>query len=85
VDTLTVTGMRYVSRSDDGVLPHKLLVHCDLCPVGQLGYNAAKTRTLVGQWRLDLVGLERKLQHELDEGPQTPAPKSGGKRSRGLN
>jgi hypothetical protein len=33
-----------------------------------LGYNAAKTKMLVGQWRLDLVGLERKLQHELDEG-----------------
>jgi len=30
-----------------------------------LGYNAARTRMLVGQWRLDLVGLERKLQHEL--------------------
>lgn len=23
---------------------------------------------LVGQWQLDLVGLERKLQNELDEG-----------------
>jgi len=35
-----------------------------------LGYNAAKTKMLVGQWRLDLVALERKLQHELDEGPE---------------
>jgi len=42
-----------------------------------LGYNAAKTKMLVGQCRLDLVGLERKLQHELDEGPQL-APESGG-------
>jgi len=25
---------------------------------------------LVGQWRLDLVGLERKLQYELDEEPK---------------
>jgi hypothetical protein len=41
-----------------------------------LGYNPAKTKTLVGQWRLDLVGLERKLQNELDEGPQIPSPDS---------
>ncbi len=37
---------------------------------------------LVGQWRQDLVGLERKLQHELDEGPQLPPENGGGKRSR---
>jgi hypothetical protein len=44
-----------------------------ICEVARmLGYNAAKTKMLVGQWRLDLVGLERKLQHELDEGPQIP-------------
>jgi len=49
------------------------------------GYNAAKTKMLVGQWRLDLVGLERKLQHELDEGPQIPAPGNRDKRSGRLN
>jgi hypothetical protein len=27
--------------------------------------------TAVGQWRQDLVVLERKLQHELDEGPES--------------
>jgi hypothetical protein len=37
---------------------------------------------LVGQCRLDLVGRERKLQHELDEGPQIPTENGGGKRSR---
>jgi len=37
---------------------------------------------LVGQWRLDLVGLERKLQNELDEGPQIPPENGGGKPSR---
>ncbi len=47
-----------------------------------LAYNPAKTKMLVGQWRLDLVGLERKLQHELDEGPQLPPENGGGKRSR---
>jgi len=41
---------------------------CELARL--LGYNAAKTKMLVGQCRLDLVGLERRLQHELDEGPQ---------------
>jgi len=41
---------------------------CELARM--LGYNAAKTKMLVGQWRLDLVALERKLQHELDEGPE---------------
>jgi hypothetical protein len=39
-----------------------------------LGHNAARTRMLVRQWRLDLVGLERKLQHELDEGSEIPFP-----------
>ncbi len=53
---------------------------CDLARL--LGYNAAKTRMLVGQWRLDLVGLERKLQHELDEGPQIPSPENGRRHSR---
>src|SRR5882724_8763547 len=53
---------------------------CELARL--LGYNAAKTKMLVGQWRLDLVGLERKLQHELDEGPQLPPKNGGGKRSR---
>ena len=56
---------------------------CELARL--LGYNAAKTRTLVGQWRLDLVGLERKLQHELDEGPQIPAQGNRGKHSGRLN
>jgi len=53
-----------------------------ICEVARrLGYNAAKTKMLVGQWRLDLVGLERKLQHELDEGPQIlPTESCGGKR-----
>ena len=52
-----------------------------ICEVARmLGYNAAKTKMLVGQWRLDLVGLERKLQNELDEGSEIPFP--GGKGSR---
>jgi hypothetical protein len=33
---------------------------------------------LVGQWRLDLVGLERKLQNELDEGSEIPFPERQG-------
>ena len=58
-----------------------------ICEVARmLGYNAAKTKMLVGQWRLDLVGLERKLQHELDEGPQIPPrEKRGDRRSRRHN
>lgn len=54
-----------------------------ICEVARmLGYNAAKTKMLVGQWRLDLVGLERKLQHELDEGPQIRPENGGGTRAR---
>jgi hypothetical protein len=53
---------------------------CELARM--LGYHPVKTRILVGQWRQDLVGLERKLQHELDEGPQIPPENGGGKRSR---
>jgi hypothetical protein len=57
-----------------------------ICEVARmLGYNAAKTKMLVGQWRLDLMGLERKLQHELDEGAQVPPLEHGSKRSRGQN
>jgi hypothetical protein len=52
-----------------------------ICQLARLlGYNAAKTRMLVGQWRLDLVGLERKLQNDLDEGPQIPSLGKRGKR-----
>lgn len=53
---------------------------CELARM--LGYHPVKTRILVGQWRQDLVGLERKLQHELDEGPQLPPENGSGKRSR---
>jgi len=57
-----------------------------ICEIARmLGYNAAKTKMLVGQWRLDLVGLERKLQNELDEGPQIPPENGSGKRSRRHN
>jgi len=53
---------------------------CELA--GMLGYNPAKTKMLIGQWRLDLVGLERKLQNAIDEGPQLPPENGGGQRSR---
>lgn len=53
---------------------------CELARM--LGYHPVKTRILVGQWRQDLVGLERKLQHELDEGPQVSHHEGGGKRFR---
>lgn len=54
---------------------------CELARL--LGYNPAKTKMLVGQWRQDLVGLERKLQNELDEGPQIPPPENSGGRHGG--
>ncbi|HKT24890.1 MAG TPA: hypothetical protein VJR04_09810 [Terriglobales bacterium] len=42
-----------------------------ICELGRhLGYNDAKTKMLVGQWRQDLTGLERKLRNQVDEGPQ---------------
>ena len=56
---------------------------CELARL--LRYHPVKTRILVGQWRQDLVGLERKLRHELDEGPQHPPEHIGGKRSRRHN
>jgi hypothetical protein len=57
-----------------------------ICELAQLlGYNAVKTNMLVGQWRLDLVGLKRKLQNELDEGPQIPPENGSSKRSRRHN
>jgi hypothetical protein len=56
---------------------------CELARL--LGYHPVKTRILVGQWRQDLVGLERKLRHELDEGPQHPTEHIDGKRSRPHN
>jgi len=54
----------------------------------------ASTGTLLGAKRrvaearigpLGLVGLERKLQNELDEGPQPPPENGGGKRPRRQN
>jgi hypothetical protein len=39
----------------------------------------------MGQSRHDLVGLERKLQRKLDEGPQIPSENGVGKRSRRHN
>jgi Recombination directionality factor-like len=53
---------------------------CELARM--LGYHPVKTRILVGQWRQDLVGLERKLRHELDEGPQVPSIQKRSKRPR---
>ena len=47
-----------------------------------LGYHPVETRILIGQWRQDLVGLERKLQRELDEGSQILSPRNLGQRSR---
>src|SRR5258708_30430271 len=46
---------------------------CELA--GMLGYNPAKTKMLIGQWRLDLVGLERKLTNAIDECSQPPPEK----------
>ena len=56
---------------------------CDLARL--LGFNPVKTKMLLGQRRLDLLGLERKLQNELDEGPQLPPENGSGKRSRRHN
>jgi hypothetical protein len=53
---------------------------CELARM--LGYHPVQTRILVGQWRQDLVGLERKLQHDLDEGPQLPSSENGRRHSR---
>ncbi len=36
----------------------------------QLGYNDAKTKMLLGQWAVNLAGLERKLLNKLDEKPE---------------
>lgn len=47
----------------------------------RLGYSAAKIKFLVGQWRQDFAGLERRLQNELDEGPQIPSFQKSSKRS----
>lgn len=56
---------------------------CQLAPMR--GYRPVKTRILVGQWRQDLVGLERKLQHELDQGPEIVSLRNRSKRSGRLN
>ena len=52
---------------------------CELARI--LGYHPVETKILLGQWRQDLVGLERKLQHELDEGPEISSLANRGKRS----
>jgi len=37
----------------------------------------SQDKDAVGQWRLDPVGLERKLQHELDDGLPTKPGRVG--------
>lgn len=49
----------------------------------RLGYDDTKTRMLVGQWRHDLVVLERKLRNQLEETPQGSVMKSN-KQKRGI-
>lgn len=56
---------------------------CELARI--LGYSAVKIRMIVGLWRQDLIGLERKLQNELDEGPQGGASQSVSERPRRHN
>jgi len=57
---------------------------CDLAR--QLGQNDARTKMLVGQWRQDLTGLERKLRNQLEEGPQDVRQTAGNARTaRGAN
>ena len=43
----------------------------------RLGYNEGKTKMLVGQWRHDLVGLDRKLRNQVDEASQDVVPTNG--------
>src|SRR5437660_9265180 len=49
---------------------------------GVFGDRPVNTRALVGQWQLDLVGLERKLKNELDGRPQILSSENGGRRFR---
>jgi hypothetical protein len=70
------SGVYLRSKGDDEVCARI----CELTRM--LRYHPVKTRMLVVQWRHDLVGLERKLQSELDEGPQIPSLENGGKHAR---
>ena len=53
---------------------------CDLAR--RLSYDDTSTRALVGQWRHDLLGLERKLRNQIDEGSQVPVPMNDNRKRR---
>jgi Recombination directionality factor-like len=68
------------SSLEDSEENEQLARICELAR--RLGYNDAKTKMLVGQWRQDLVALERKLRNEVDESPQVPSPRNGKEKRR---
>jgi hypothetical protein len=52
--------------------------HGRICNLARrLGYNNAKTTTLIGQSAGDLAGLERKLLNELEDQPEGKSAASG--------
>ena len=49
----------------------------------RLGYNDGKTKMLIGQWKHDLAGLERKLRNQIEEISQDTAKPNGKRQSNG--
>ncbi len=68
------------ATAENGDESEQLARICELAR--RLGHNDAETKMLLGQWRHDLVGLERKLRNQADDAPQDSAP-TNGKRRRG--
>lgn len=56
---------------------------CDL--TRRLGYNDGQTRMLIGQWRHDLAGLERKLRDQMEDSSQEQPRVNGGHQPNGKN
>jgi len=72
------------SETRSGEEDEQLAHICELAH--RVGHDDTSTRTLVGQWRHDLIGLERKLRNQIDEGPQIRKPVAEKrKKKRGAN
>ncbi len=64
-----------VDSSSTGEESEQLARICELAR--RLAYNDGKAKMLIGQWRQDLAGLERKLRNQLEDIPQDIGRRNG--------
>jgi len=71
------------TADDIGEQSEQLAQICELAQ--RLDYNDGRTKMLIGQWKHDLVGLERKLRNQVEEISQAATSVNGKLRSNRRN